>query len=58
VNIESLETRLMPAPYTGAPVFDMELVLSVPKTTSLSRLRQEIATLCDELNVDWKLEPV
>ena len=58
VNIESLDTRLMPAPYTGAPVFDMELVLSVPKTTPLSKLRQDIARVCDELNVDWKLEPV
>jgi glycine cleavage system transcriptional repressor len=57
VNIESLETRLMPAPYTGAPLFEMELILSVPGTTPLSQLRQNIAALCDELNVDWNLDP-
>jgi glycine cleavage system transcriptional repressor len=57
VNIESLDTRLTPAPYTGAPMFEMELILSVPKATSLSQLRQNIARLCDELNVDWKLDP-
>jgi glycine cleavage system transcriptional repressor len=57
VNIESLETRLRPAPYTGAPMFDMELILSVPPTTSLSQLRQGIGRLCDELNVDWNLDP-
>jgi glycine cleavage system transcriptional repressor len=57
VNIESLDTRLMPAPYTGAPMFEMELILSVPDTTPLSQLRQKIATLCDELNVDWNLDP-
>lgn len=57
VNIESLETRLRPAPYTGAPMFDMELILAVPGTTSLSQLRQNIAKVCDELNVDWTLEP-
>jgi len=57
VNIESLETRLRPAPYTGAPMFDMELILAVPRTTSLSQLRQNVAKLCDELNVDWNLEP-
>jgi glycine cleavage system transcriptional repressor len=57
VNIESLETRLRPAPYTGAPMFDMELILSVPRTTPLSQLRQDIAKLCDELNVDWNLDP-
>jgi len=57
VNIESLETRLRPAPYTGAPMFDMELILAVPRTTSLSQLRQNVAKICDELNVDWNLEP-
>lgn len=58
VNIESLETHLKPAPYTGAPMFDMELILSVPNTTSLSTLRQNLALVCDELNVDWNLDPV
>ena len=58
INIESLETRLRPAPYTGAPMFDLELILSVPPTTSLSQLRQNVGKLCDELNVDWNLDPV
>ena len=57
VNIESLETHLRPAPYTGAPMFDIEFILSVPRTTPLSQLRQDIAKLCDELNVDWNLDP-
>jgi glycine cleavage system transcriptional repressor len=58
VNIESLDTRLTAAPYTGAPIFEMELILSIPNTTSLSTLRQNIGVVCDELNVDWNLEPV
>lgn len=58
VNIESLDTRLTPAPYTGAPMFEMELILSVPNTTSLSTLRQNLALVCDELNVDWNLDPL
>lgn len=58
INIESLHTILKPAPYTGAPMFEMELILSVPKTTSLSQLRQGLAKLCDELNIDWDLERV
>lgn len=57
VNIESLDTRLRPAPYTGAPMFEMELILSVPRTTALTQLRQNVSQLCDELNVDWELEP-
>jgi len=57
VNIESLDTRLRAAPYTGAPIFDMELILSVPRTTPLSQLRHNIATLCNELNIDWNFDP-
>jgi glycine cleavage system transcriptional repressor len=55
VNIESLETRLTPAPYTGAPMFELEAVLSVPRTTSLSGLRQKLRMACDEINMDWDL---
>ncbi len=57
VNIESLETRLTPAPYTGAPMFEVEAILSVPRTTPLSGLRQKLGAACDELNVDWDLKP-
>lgn len=55
VNIESLETVLKPAPYTGAPMFEMEMLLSVPRTTSLSQLRAGLSKVCDELNIDWDL---
>ena len=55
VNIESLETRLAAAPYTGAPLFEMELVVSVPKATPISQLRQRLGAVCDELNIDWEL---
>ncbi len=58
VNIESLDTRLAAAPYTGAPVFEMELVLTVPRAASLSRLREKLGRLCEELNIDWHLDPV
>jgi len=57
VNIESLDTRLAAAPYTGAPVFEMELVVSVPRSAPLSKLREQLGRLCDELNIDWQLEP-
>ena len=57
VNIESLETRLTAAPYTGAPVFEVEAVLSVPRATPVSQLRQKLGALGDELNMDWELRP-
>ncbi len=55
VNIESLETRLTPAPYTGSPMFEIEAVLSVPRSTPLSGLRQKLGAACDQLNMDWDL---
>ncbi len=58
VNIESLDTRLAAAPYTGAPLFEMELVVALPHTTPVARLREQLGQLCDELNVDWALESV
>ena len=58
VNIESLETRLSPAPYTGSPVFEMEAVLAVPRATPVNQLRQRLGALCDEMNMDWELSGV
>ncbi len=55
VNIESAETALKPAPMTGTPLFAMELVLSVPEATRVSELRERLAEVCDELNIDWGL---
>jgi glycine cleavage system transcriptional repressor len=55
VNIESMETTLEAAPHTGAPVFAMDLVLAVPNDTQLERLREELARVCDSLNIDWQL---
>jgi glycine cleavage system transcriptional repressor len=55
VNIESADTTLKPAPMTGAPLFAMELVLAVPATTRVSELRERLAEVCDDLNIDWQL---
>ncbi len=54
-NIESLETHRRPAPITGAPMFEMGILISVPRTLSISKLRQELGKTCDELNIDWQL---
>ena len=55
VNIESMETQLRAAPITGAPTFEMELLMSVPQGTPISKLREQVGKLCDELNIDWQL---
>ncbi len=55
VNIESVDSALRPAPYTNAPLFEMELIVSVPAATPVAALREALGRLCDELNVDWQL---
>lgn len=55
VNIESMQTVLQPAPYTGAPIFEMEITMSVPGDLPLTDLRRSLSLLCDELNIDWQL---
>lgn len=55
VNIESMQTNLGAAPYTGAPVFEMDVAISVPSELPLSQLRQKLETLCDEMNVNWQI---
>jgi glycine cleavage system transcriptional repressor len=55
VNIESADSSLHPAPYTNAPLFEMELVVSVPASTPVAALRESLSRLCDEMNVDWRL---
>ena len=55
VNIESADSALRPAPYTNAPLFEMELDVSVPATTPVAALREALSRLCDEMNIDWQL---
>jgi glycine cleavage system transcriptional repressor len=55
INIENLDTHLAAAPYTGAPIFEMEMTLSVPQATPIAKVREELGRLCDELNIDWEL---
>jgi glycine cleavage system transcriptional repressor len=56
VNIEAMETTLRPAPITGSPIFAMTILLSVPEDVAVDAVRQELGPVCDELNIDWKLE--
>jgi glycine cleavage system transcriptional repressor len=58
VNIESVDSALRPAPYTNAPLFEMELIVAVPAVMPVAELREVLGRLCDELNVDWQLTAV
>jgi glycine cleavage system transcriptional repressor len=55
VNVEELTTRSSPRPETGAPLFSMELSITVPPGVSIRSVRGELERLCDELNCDLEL---
>jgi glycine cleavage system transcriptional repressor len=57
INVEELETRSHPRPETGAPLFSMDLLMTVPSTVQVKQVRRELETLCDELNCDVELAP-
>jgi glycine cleavage system transcriptional repressor len=55
VNVEELTTRSQPRPESGAPLFSMELLITVPRGAPIRTLRGELERLCDELNCDLEL---
>jgi len=57
INIADLETETVPAPWTGAPLFNMRARLSVPRSVSIVEIRRELAGLEGEHNLDLRLYP-
>jgi glycine cleavage system transcriptional repressor len=58
VNIEELDTKLEHAPHTGAPLFSMDMIIAVPPEVKLKKVREELESLCDELNCDLHIDRV
>ena len=58
VNVEELETRVESAPFAGTLLFLLEAVLSLPKGTSVRKLREELQALGDRIGCDIDLDPV
>lgn len=58
VNIEDLETDTAAAPWTGAPMFRMKGHLVAGTSVSVPRLREDLARLQQEHDLDITLRPV
>jgi len=58
INIEDLSTDTYHAAHTGTPMFSMNVSIDVPSELSLSELRMQFLTFCDEYNLDAVIEPV
>jgi glycine cleavage system transcriptional repressor len=58
IDISEVSTRSYAAAHTGAPMFAVQMVISVPVKLQLAQLREEFMDYCDTLNLDAILEPV
>ncbi|MFH1138277.1 MAG: ACT domain-containing protein [Pseudomonadota bacterium] len=52
VNIQSLNTKVQQAPWSGTPLFDLYLRAGVPKSASIVRVKDELSRLAAEMNLD------
>ncbi len=57
VNLESLDTDVLPAPMTNELLFRADARLAVPTELSLDELQEHLETLADDLMVELKLQP-
>lgn len=58
IEISDLLTRRYAAPHTGAPMFSVQMTVSIPATAPIGQLRDDFHDLCEQLNLDSILEPV
>jgi glycine cleavage system transcriptional repressor len=58
INIEDLETDTAAAPWTGAPMFRMRAHVIIDPAVSMGRLKEELARLQEEHELDVALKPV
>lgn len=57
INIEEMSTWTYPAAHTGAPMFSLNMTVSLPAGVHIGRLRDEFTSFCDSLNLDATIEP-
>jgi glycine cleavage system regulatory protein len=55
VNLESLNTEVLPAPMSGELLFRADALLAVPQSLALEQLQTHLETLADDLMVELKL---
>jgi glycine cleavage system transcriptional repressor len=55
INIESMATRTYAAPVSSTPLFRLEADLSVPVRTNINELRESLAKIQREQNIDIEL---
>ena len=55
INIIEVNTFLESAPITGAPLFNMEIMINYNKSNNISEIDGKLNNLCEDLNLDIKI---
>ena len=56
INVESMDTAVVPAPMSASPVFQMDAEIRVPPSVSIDQLRSDLEEIAHRLAVDITLE--
>ncbi|HEY9783980.1 MAG TPA: ACT domain-containing protein [Candidatus Obscuribacterales bacterium] len=57
VNIESMETDVIPAPVTGSPLFRMKATILVPASVTSAELNRQLSAIGEEESVEISVTP-
>lgn len=55
IHIETVDTNVVPAPMSGAPLFTMEAIVVVPPDLPKQKWQGELEEAADQLNVELEL---
>lgn len=58
IEIADVATRQYAAAHTGAPMFEVQMAVSIPASIHVAQFRDVFHEFCDQLNMDAILEPV
>lgn len=57
INVLSLESYLRPAAFSGTPVFHFDALIEIPTDAARTALEGALASICEENNLNFVLEP-
>jgi glycine cleavage system regulatory protein len=57
INVEEMETEVLPAPMSAVPLFHMEARIKVPPKLTLAELQDNLHAIGGEMGVDIEVHP-
>lgn len=56
INIRDLRTETTPAPHTGTPIFNVELIVDIPSEIRIHSLKDAFESFCVDTDLDGEIE--